>query len=93
MPSQRAGPEKEAKDEADVRKFFLYSLYKQSSMREQYFWGKKRDFSIRTQMSKVAGFAEAAALAEETQFKILRCRFPDHPNSLIIHEVGGDRYF
>lgn len=62
-------------------------------MRERCFWGKKRDISIRTQMCKVPGFAEPPALAEENSFKVLRCRFPDHPNTLIIHEVGSDRDF
>lgn len=62
-------------------------------MREQYFWGKKRGFSIRTQVYKVAGFAEPPALAEEAWLKVFRCRFPDHPYILIIHEVAGDRHF
>lgn len=44
-------------------------------------------------MYKVAGFAEPSALAEEAWLKVLRFRFPDHPNILIIHEVAGDRHF
>lgn len=66
MPSTGGWSREEAKDKADIRKFFPYSLYKWSSMREQYFWGKKGDFSVRTQMYKVTGFAEALSLAEET---------------------------